>query len=284
MPARPAKVAEHSLEEQALTPRFIPSRFKAYRRAATMVLWTLFTLLMNAPRCISGRGLPAPVTMRWHRLILRIAGVDIQVHGSPILDRPAMFLPNHVSYLDIPVLGSLLPCSFVSKAEVRDWPAFGWLAVQQRTIFIKRDPRKAASQLDEMRERLEEGGCLVLFAEGTSSDGSRVLPFKSSLLQASTMEFDETGQIEVQPVSIAYTQLDGVPMGRALRPFFAWYGDMELAPHLIELLGMGRVGIDVVFHDPIRLADAGNRKQLAQVAWGITADGLSDTLRGRIPT
>ncbi|MEQ8442204.1 MAG: lysophospholipid acyltransferase family protein [Alphaproteobacteria bacterium] len=275
------KTAEVSVQDQTLEARLAPSRLLAFRRAALMLLWTLFMMLVNLRSCLGGHGLPGVETMRWHRVVLKITGIEVQVHGTPIRDRPVMFLPNHVSYLDIPVLGSLLPCSFVSKAEVRDWPAFGWLAVQQRTIFIKRDPRQAANQLQEMRERLEEGGCLVLFPEGTSSDGSRVLPFKSSLLQASTIEFPETGQIEVQPVSIAYTRLDGVPMGRALRPFFAWYGDMELAPHLIDLLGMGSLGVEVVFHDPIRLADTGDRKGLARLAWEKTSDGLADALRGR---
>jgi 1-acyl-sn-glycerol-3-phosphate acyltransferase len=153
------------------------------------------------------------------------------------------------------------------------------LAVQQRTVFIERDPRKADRHLNEMKQRIEDGGCLVLFPEGTSSDGSRVLPFKSALFQSASIEFPETGQIEVQTVSIAYNRLDGMPMGRALRPLYTWFGDMELVPHLMGWLGLGTVGVEVVFHDPVRMADVGGRKQLAAATQSVCEQGLLTALR-----
>lgn len=267
------------LREPAVPGALRGSRWLAWARAFGIVAWTLWLALLNLRTVLSNRGVSPAVTMKWHRGVGKIAGIDIRVTGTPIVDRPVLFVANHASYIDIVVLGALLPCSFVSKAEVRDWPGFGWLAVQQRTVFIRRDPRQAAAHLDEMKQRIAEGGCLVLFPEGTSSDGGRVLPFKSSLFQAAVMEFPETDQIEVQTVSIGYSKLDGMVIGRALRPLYTWFGDMELAPHLFGWLGLGSLGVDVVFHAPIRLNDVGGRKQLAAVTETVCAVGLQSALR-----
>lgn len=257
-----------------------PSRLLGWARALGIVGWSLWLVALNPRRALSGRGMPPSVTMKWHRGVRWLAGIKVEVTGAPVLDRPALMLSNHVSYLDIVVLGSILPCSFVAKAEVESWPAFGWLAKQQRTVFVQRDPRRAKGQLEDMKRRLQDGGCLVLFPEGTSSDGSRVLPFKSSLLQAAEIELPDTGQVEVQTISIAYSRLDGMPMGRALRPLFAWYGDMDLAPHLIDLLGIGTITVDLTFHDPRRLAQAGDRKQLAKMSQSTCAWGVEAALKG----
>ena len=257
-----------------------PSKLLAWLRAIGIIIWTLWLMLLNLRSVLAKRGLAASVTQKWHRNVLNLAGIDVSVHGTPIVDRPALMVSNHASYLDIVVLGSLLPCSFVSKAEVRSWPAFGFLAVLQRTVFIERDRRKAAEHTEEMHRRLSEGGCLVIFPEGTSTDGARVLPFKSTLFQAASIELPETGQIEVQPISIAYSRLDGMPMGRALRSYYTWYGDMDLAPHLIDLLGIGSLGIDVVFHPPVRMKELGDRKALAAHAHHATAMGVEQALKG----
>ena len=295
MSARQAKVAVMSAVQarpekpdpsRYRRPRAIPqpgvfktSRFLAGLRATGIALWTLWLAVLNLRSILAKRGVTPAVTMQWHKMTQRIAAIDVRVTGTPIRDRPVLFVANHASYLDIVVLGALLPCSFVSKSEVRDWPIFGWLAVQQRTVFIERDPRKADRHLSEMKQRIEDGGCLVLFPEGTSSDGSRVLPFKSALFQSASIEFPKTGQIEVQTVSIAYNRLDGMPMGRALRPLYTWFGDMELVPHLMGWLGLGTVGVDVVFHEPLRMADVGGRKELAQATQRACTHGLQTALR-----
>lgn len=257
-----------------------PSMLLAWARALGITVWTLWMLLIHLRSVLAKRGLPAAVTQKWHRNVLRLAGIDLTVHGDALRDRPVLMVSNHASYLDIVVLGAVLDCSFVSKAEVRSWPVFGMLATLQRTVFIERDRNKAKEHMEEMHQRLSEGGCLVIFPEGTSTDGARVLPFKSSLFQAASIELPETGQIDVQPVSIAYSRLDGMPMGRALRPFYTWYGDMELAPHLIQLLGIGTLGIDVIFHDPVRMQDVGDRKALARLTQTASARGLESALKG----
>ena len=181
------------------------------------------------------------------------------------------------------MLGSLIAGSFVAKAEVADWFFFGWLAKLQRTVFVERRVRRTADQRDVMARRLEAGDNLILFPEGTSDDGNRVLPFKSALLSVAERRPHDQALI-VQPVSLAYTRLDGLPLGRALRPLFAWYGDMELAPHLWQLAGLGRLTVVVHFHPPVTLEDFGSRKRLSDHCQAKVAEGVALALSGRSVT
>lgn len=240
-----------------------------------------FVLLACAPiRALQRRRMPASITRAWHKGSCRIVGLEPVIHGNPVTDRPVLFVSNHVSYLDIPVLGALLDACFIAKSEVKTWPVFGFLAQLQSTVFVERKARRTAEQSSIINERLEQGDSLILFPEGTSSDGNRALRFKSALFQAAEATIDGN-QVEVQPVSIAYTRFDGMPMGRALRPLYAWYGDMELAPHLWRVLGLGEVQVDVVFHAPVRLSDFESRKELARHCEAVVARGLCDALTGR---
>ena len=167
-----------------------------------------------------------------------------------------------MSWLDIVVLSAVAPVSFVAKKEVDAWPFFGSLARLQRTVFVDRDRRHATgNSRDDMRERLKAGDILVLFPEGTSSDGRSVLPFKSSFFGAAEIE-----GVLVQPVSIAYRGHRNLPMTRRLLPSYAWYGDMDLAPHLLEALATGPVEVAVICHPPLSLSGELNRKALARHA------------------
>ena len=152
---------------------------------------------------------------------------------------------NHTGWIDIPVLSAVTPVSFVAKQEVNLWPFFGTLARLQRTVFVRRERSKALEDRDNIRRRLSDGDALVLFPEGTSGDGNRVLPFKSSLLSAAELALGEgvegaARHAPVQPVSVTYVGLHGVPMGRENRPLIAWYGDMELVSHLWEARALAR--------------------------------------------
>src|SRR6201987_2282184 len=120
----------------------------------------------------------------YHRRCCRILGFRIRVIGSPTAGRPVLFAPNHVSYTDITVLGSVIPGSFIAKAEVADWSFFGWLAKLQRSVFVDRRGRSAVPQRDAIGKRLADGDALILFPEGPSGDGNRVRPFKSALFDA----------------------------------------------------------------------------------------------------
>jgi lyso-ornithine lipid O-acyltransferase len=198
----------------------------------------------------------------YHRLCCRIFGIELNVSGEIAPMRPVLFVANHISYLDIEVLSAVVETCFVAKREIAGWPFFGWLAKLQQTVFVERRARGVAGERDELARRLDERANVVLFAEGTSSDGNRLLPFKSALFSVAERTVDGAPLI-VQPVTIAYTKLDGMPLGRPIRPFIAWYGDMDLAPHLWFALGLGKVTATVQFHPPVTLAAFGSRKALA---------------------
>ena len=215
----------------------------------------------------------------YYRAVCRVAGVQLDCRGQ-LSDRgPTLVVANHVSYLDIAVLGALVDGNFVSRADVARWPLIGWSARLQGTVFIDRRVRGAREHLDGIAARLAHGDKLILFPEGTSSDGQRVLPFKSTLFAAAELTAHNL-PVQVQPVSIAYTKLDGVPMGRYLRPFFAWYGDMSFWSHLWQLLSLGKATVVLVFHDSVTLADFGNRKRLSEHCHKKVSLGVAAALSG----
>ncbi len=200
--------------------------------------------------------------MYYHRLVCRILGIRVKVIGTPPRTGPVLIASNHVSWLDIVTLSTIAPLSFVAKKEVAKWPFFGSLARLQRTVFVDRDRRHATgNSRDEMRERLKQGDILVLFAEGTSSDGRTVLPFKSAFFGAA----DEPGVV-IQPVSVAYSGHRNLPMNRRLMPLYAWYGDMELPPHLWEAIASGPIEVTVICHETLTLKHELTRKVLARHA------------------
>ena len=209
--------------------------------------------------------------MYYHRVVCRILGIRVEVRGHPPEKGPLLIAANHVSWLDIMVLSAVAPLSFVAKKEVASWPFFGSLARLQRTVFVDRDRRHATgNSRDEMRERLKAGDMLVLFPEGTSTDGRRILPFKSSFFGAVEIE-----GVLVQPVTLAYAGHRNMPMSRRLLPCYAWYGDMDLAPHLLGALASGPIEVTVVCHPPLSLSGELNRKALARHAEEQVRRGLS---------
>jgi 1-acyl-sn-glycerol-3-phosphate acyltransferase len=241
--------------------------------------WTLPMMLTQGVAL----GLHLPVSRHiprfYHRWTCRILGIRLKAQGAMSRRRPTLFVSNHISYVDIEVLGALIEGCFVAKSEVASWPLFGWLARLQRTVFIDRRTRSTMAQRDAIRRRLDAGDSLILFPEGTSGDGNRVLPFKSALF--SVADYAGGGGLPVQPVTVAYVRLDGIPLGRFYRPFFAWYGDMALAPHLLTMLGLGVVGVEVIFHPPVTLAALGSRKALADHCYRVISAGLAGALAGR---
>jgi 1-acyl-sn-glycerol-3-phosphate acyltransferase len=223
--------------------------------------------------------------VQYARALCTLLGIRIETYGRPCREKGVLLAANHTSYLDMPVLAAVIPLSFVAKSEVAKWPLFGTLSGLVRTVFVERERRsKAGLQRDRIRERLEQGGTVVLFPEGTSSDGNRVLPFKSALLSsADAMVLEDNGQMRrvlVQPVSVAYTRLHGMPMGRELRPFFAWYGDMDLVPHLWEAFCLGPIDVMVHYH-PLTVDRFPSRKELAAECERLVGEGVAHALAGR---
>jgi lyso-ornithine lipid O-acyltransferase len=249
-------------------------------RAVVYLAWTVVLMPVQGIGLLLGRGWVAQLPMFYHRRCCRILGLNVRRIGQPVNSRPVLFVSNHISYTDISVLGSLIPGSFVAKAEIAGWPFFGWLAKLQRSVFVDRQVRSTARQRDAIAERLADKDALILFPEGTSGDGNVLLPFKSALFSV-VFGRDRDQQIAVQPVSIAYTKLDGMPIGRRLRPFFAWYGDMTLPPHLWNFLGLGTVEVVVEFHPSTTVADWSSRKELARFCYERISAGVGRHLAGR---
>jgi 1-acyl-sn-glycerol-3-phosphate acyltransferase len=219
--------------------------------------------------------------MIYHRGVCRLLAFRVEQHGEMSRTRPTLFVCNHTSYLDISLLGAVLPASFIAKSEVRSWPLFGLLARLQRTVFVERRAVRTAVYRDEMHRRLEQGDNLILFPEGTSNDGNRVLPFKSALFGVAEKEIG--GQpLTVQPVSISYIRLDGIPVGRRYRPYFAWYGDMEMAGHLWNVFGLGQTTVAIEFHQPVTIAQFASRKLLSAHCERVVAEGVSRAIHGRL--
>ena len=216
----------------------------------------------------------------YHRCSCRALGIKVEIKGVISPARPTLFVSNHVSYLDIEAFSAAVPVCFVAKSEVGTWPFFGWLARLQRTVFVSRRARGVSGERDEVSQRLEEGDNIVLFPEATSGDGARLLPFKSSFLSVAERPV-RGAPVVVQPVTIAYTQLDGQPLGHEWRPFFAWYGDMELASHLWQAMGLGRVTVQIQFHEPVTIDRFGSRKALSAYCEQVIAAGLEAANTGR---
>jgi len=248
-------------------------------RLALYFAWTLSLLPVQAVGLVLGCRWTHALPVFYHRWCCRILGFRVRSVGNPTAERPALFVANHVSYTDITILGSVIAGSFIAKAEVADWPFFGWLAKLQRSVFVDRRVRSTATQRDAITDRLSAGEALILFPEGTSGDGNRVLPFKSALFSAA--QRNDIPPVIVQPVSLAYTRLDGMPIGRLYRPFFAWYGAVDLAPHLWSMVSLGMVEVVVEFHPPTFLSHCGSRKALAGYCYARIAGGVAGALCGR---
>ena len=248
-----------------------------------------FTLLV-APQWLSlrfGRGrLAAHIPVCFHRLFLRLFSVRVTQSGTPPPPgEPALVLANHVSWLDIVALGSLRPLSFVAKSEIEGWPVIGTLARLQRTVFIERAKRAATASVNAtVGQRLAGGDLIVLFAEGTTGDGLHLLPFRSSLVGAARAALAaETGglaRIRLQPLALSYPRRNGLPVTRAERPEIAWYGDMELPPHLGLFATRGPIDVHIAWGPPIPFDAATDRKQATAQAEAAVRHALRETRGG----
>jgi 1-acyl-sn-glycerol-3-phosphate acyltransferase len=222
----------------------------------------------------------------WHKAALWALGVRVEVKGVMASERPLLIVANHSSWLDILALASVGDVTYVAKAEVKDWPVFGWLSRLQRSIFVERElKRKSQDQANDMADRLNAGEAVALFPEGTTSDGNRLWVTKSSLFAAATAAAatSPTGRVHVQPTAIAYTRIHGMPMGHYHRPVAAWPGDIELLSHLIGVLKTGAIDVEVNFGPAIEVTTATNRKVLAVEAESEIRRLLEECLRDRAP-
>jgi 1-acyl-sn-glycerol-3-phosphate acyltransferase len=264
-------------------------RFRAARRGAAILALTLPSMLVQAV-CLALPGSAKVSFPRffWGRFAATL-GIDVRVVGelaSSTARRPIIFVSNHSSWVDIPVVGGVLPGSFVAKGDIEGWPVIRTIARLGRTVFVSRQRVSIARERDEMQAVLARGDNLILFPEGTSSDGSRVLPFRSSffaLAEGKGIE-DPSRRPLIQPVSVVYDRLNGLPAGRSSRPVFAWYGDMDIASHFWRMTQHLDMRATVLLHAPLDPATFPDRKSLSRAVWRTVADGASMLRQNRPAT
>ena len=232
-----------------------------------LIVFLIFLLPLQLIALIALRfGLPKPagyLPMMFHRTVLKLVGIRLTVNGELPKHRPLLLVSNHVSWLDIVILGAMTPLSFVAKSEMLSWPVFGKLAQFQRTVFIQREQRRqSATQANAIAERMAAEEIMVLFPEGTTTDGNTLFPFKTPLFEAARFALVASPVEEalVQPVTIDYSHIHGLPIGRAERPHVAWPGDLSLGESLIPILRVGALDVTVHLGDPLVFTEHSKRK------------------------
>ena len=227
-----------------------------------LIIFVLFSFPLIFMALILGKIIPffgkwLPVI--FHKLLLWLLSINVEYEGNYQRAKDCnFFVSNHLSYLDIPILGSIFPLRFVAKSEVQFWPVFGFLSKLAGTIFIKRKRSDSIIQKSKIFDLLSSGDKVCIFPEGTTSDGNRVLDFKSSSFSAL-----ENQNFLIQPVVICYSDLNGIPINRWLRPVIAWYGDMDLKPHILKLVTLRSIKIKLIFIDPVCSNHFASRKNLS---------------------
>lgn len=227
--------------------------------------------------------LPAPVkvwTARfyWHG-VARILGLQLRVVGRRATARPVLFVSNHLSWLDIIVLGAVLPGCFIAKGDIARWPVISWIARLGRTIFVSRNRAAVAREQKELQHRLAQGDNIILFPEGTTSDGNRVLPFASTFLTLASAP----AKPWVQPVTLVYDEIEGLPVRRGDRAEIAWYGDMDLAPHFWTLAKRRSLRATIFLNEPFPFGHYPNRKVLTAALEALISANAAALRQGRLP-
>ncbi len=242
-----------------------------------MLLWTLFAVCVQAVLvALPGWGKAWFARFYW-RGVGRILGLRLRLIGQRSGHRPTLFVANHCSWLDIVALGAAVPGCFVAKAEVARWPGISVVAKLGRSIFVSRRRDTVAHEQRVLEKRLEQGDNIILFPEGTTSDGNRVLPFASAFF---TLAFGPA-RPWVQPVTIVYDELDGQQIRRGDRPEIAWYGDMDLAPHLLRLLRRRSLRATILFGEPLPPGSFANRKAACAGLEGQISQNAAALRQGR---
>jgi lyso-ornithine lipid O-acyltransferase len=260
----------------------------AFRLAFVFIIFTLLTLTLLPVQYVAmrlERFVHKSLPRFWHRVIAQLLGLRIHVAGELSAERPLLIAANHSSWADIVVLSSIAEVSFIAKSEVKTWPLFGLLAVLQRSVFVERARKQTAGdQADTIAARLGNGDAMVLFAEGTTSDGNRVLPFKSALFGAAQLALrDMQGhKVYVQPVSIAYTRVHGLPMGRYMRPITSWPGTVPLMSNLLGLARQGALDVEVRIGAPLEFTPHSSRKAVAAAMEREVRAMMQTSLMGRL--
>lgn len=251
------------------------SKIKAVLKLLFFLVWTGLLILPQTliVMCFKGK-YSYFIPVLWHRGVCLVFGIRHKVIGKPIQGKQVLYLSNHISYLDIPVIGSVLKASFVAKSEVAGWPIFGVLAKLSGTAFVSRSRQAAKKEKDNLSSHLQKGKSLVLFPEATSTSGADVIPFKPSLL---AVMFDEKfKQIPIQPFTIQVTEINGKKdITQEERDLYAWYKEEdELVPHLWTLAQNKGALITLIFDEPNVAENYKDRKELSKACHHVILKNL----------
>lgn len=232
----------------------------ALARLPLLLLWTLLCMPIQAV-CLR---LPGQAKVRFAQVywagMARILGLNLTLRGTLEPRRPLLFIANHCSWLDIILLGAALPGCFVAKGEIARWPLISRIAKLGRTLFVSRARGTLTREQSVFAGRLAAGDSIILFPEGTTSDGTRILPLASSFLALA----EGPGAPAIQPVTLVYDAIDGLPVQRRDRPDISWYGDMDLAPHYFRAARHRGLHATLVLDAVIAPGTFPNRKALAE--------------------
>ena len=228
-----------------------------------LIIFIVFSIILIFSLLLFGKTIPfleKKVPVIFHKLILWLLSVHIECEGRINKAKDSnLYICNHLSYLDIPILGSIFPLRFVAKSEVEFWPLFGFLAKLGKTVFISRNRSDSLNQKNKILTSLLSNEKILIFPEGTTSDGNRVLNFKSSSFSAL-----EGQNFIVQPIVIVYSDLNGIPINRWLRPVIAWYGDMDLKPHFSKLRSLRPIKVRLIYLNKVKAQNFSSRKDLSK--------------------
>jgi 1-acyl-sn-glycerol-3-phosphate acyltransferase len=226
-------------------------------RVPALTIWIVMIPALFFVLKLLGLKIHREVPHYFHRGVQFILGLKVSYSGELNSHKPSLYVSNHISYLDIFALGGIR-AYFIAKSEVANWPILGPLARFQNTLFIERAPGKARQQLSIMQDHLSSGNSLILFPEGTSTDGVHVEPFKSSLFEAANLE--NSAPVPIQAITVAYTHQAGVKMNQAMRDHYAWYAKMPFGSHFGGLFVLQKVDVIVHFHPVCYLHEFESRK------------------------
>ena len=239
-------------------------------KVLVVLVWILLLLPFQLIFILVGSRLRFTLPVLFHKFLLRILGVRLSLKGTPSNHKPLILVGNHCTYLDIVILGSILPVCFVAKSEIRGWFFFGFLAKLQSSIFIDRRNFRTLESLKKVSRSLSGQFATIIFPEGTTNNGKKVLKFRTSLFKV----FEDNPTLGLQNFSLCYTHINNMPLDNRLRPTIAWYGGMDMISHLGRFLSFSSVKVSLVFH-PINSSNRINRKVLSESSRNQVIEGIN---------
>ncbi len=248
--------------------------FIAIFKITLMMIWTIPLVTLQMIVLPFHKGDKAYSVPRfWHKGICAIMGLKTEIRGTPVSGRQIIYISNHLSYLDIPVIGSILKASFIAKEDIAHWPVIGFLAKVQQTAFISRNSAKAKTVANALDKMVKDGKSLILFPEGTSTVGTSVLPFKSSLF--SLAQPKDMAPVSIQPFVLELIDANGEALTPKTRDYYAWYGDMDFSPHIWIFLQTRGATVRLTFLDVITPEAGQDRKDLCKLIETKISSGLT---------